>query len=100
MNMNTWIVGHVPIGHYVQQPRFKPTTQKTIQDDEPSAQSVELVKQGSKTFFMKARIMAGQADLKGNAFGWKEYQWLVKEEVKEAVGPQYWSQVKNMMVDR
>jgi large subunit ribosomal protein L46 len=84
--MNTWIVGHAPIGHYVKQPRFK------------SDESLEL--EGEKTFFMKGRIMAGQADLKGNLFGLEDFKWLTKEEVKRYVSPKYYSSVKNMMSDR
>jgi large subunit ribosomal protein L46 len=84
--MNTWIVGHVPIGHYISRPRFEP--------DE------SLEREGEKIFFMKGRIMAGQADLKGNLFGIEDFKWLTKEEVEKHVSPKYYSSVKNMMSDR
>ena len=44
--------------------------------------------------------MAGQADLKGNAFGLSDFKWLTREEVEGHVGPKYWSQIKNFMPAR
>lgn len=84
--MNTWIVGNGPIGHFISKPRLGPDS------------SIE--RQGEKTFFMKGRIMAGQADLKGNKFGFSDFRWLTKEEVGRHVGPKYFSEVKDMMGDR
>jgi len=55
---------------------------------------------GEKVFFMKARIMAGQADMSKNVFGDGEFKWLHKEEIEKVVTPNYWSSVKNMLVDR
>lgn len=78
--MNTWIVGHAPIGHQV----LSPT---------PNGP-------GSKIFFMKGRIMAGQANLEGNAFGLQDFKWLTREEVRKHVGNRYFSDVKNMLADR
>lgn len=49
---------------------------------------------------MKARIMAGQADLSNNEFGNTEFKWLPKEEVEKLVTPRYWSSVKNMLTER
>ena len=49
---------------------------------------------------MKGRIMAGQADLVKNEYGDQEFNWLVKEEVEQRVGPKYWSAVGNMLADR
>jgi large subunit ribosomal protein L46 len=85
--MNTWIVGHVPVGHHIINPRFHP-------------ESGDLEKQGSRTFFMKGRIMAGQANLEGNMFGLSDFKWLTKQEVQKHVANKYWSYVKNMMSDR
>jgi large subunit ribosomal protein L46 len=87
VNMNTWIVGRVPVGHHITKPRYSP-------------ESGELEKQGIRTFFMKGRIMAGQADLKGNIFGLNDFKWLTKQEVEKHVASKYWSYVKNMMDDR
>jgi large subunit ribosomal protein L46 len=86
--MNTWVVGRVPVGH-LSYDFVKPQT---------SASGIEL--NGQKTFFLKARIMAGQANLKGNAFGLKDFKWLCKEEVQKVVSPGYWSKVKNMLTER
>jgi large subunit ribosomal protein L46 len=87
VNMNTWIVGHVPVGHHIINPRFHP-------------ESKELEKQGNRTFFMKGRIMAGQANLAGNMFGLTDFKWLTKQEVQKHVANKYWSYVKNMLADR
>jgi large subunit ribosomal protein L46 len=84
--MNTWIVGHVPIGHYISSPILK--------SDELSEC------EGERIFFMKGRIMAGQADLEGNLFGLEDFKWLTKEEVKRHVSLKYYSSVKNIMSDR
>lgn len=88
INMNTWMVGNAPIGHW--QYNYE-SPQKT------SSGAQEL---GFKTFFMKARIMAGQADLTKNEFGLKDFKWLVKEEVQKSVSWQYWRAVRNMLTDR
>jgi len=87
VNMNTWIVGRVPVGHHI----INPYTNR---------ESGELEQQGVRTFFMKGRIMAGQANLKGNLYGLSEFKWLTKQEVKKHVADKYWSYVKNMMADR
>jgi large subunit ribosomal protein L46 len=84
--MNTWIIGHAPVGHYVY-PAFY---------NEDSTLKV----QGDKTFFMKGRIMAGQANLEGNQYGLRDFKWLTKEEVPKYFRPRYYSDVKNMLADR
>ena len=90
--MNTWIIGHVPVGHHSLSPRFsKPT---------PENPTPQLVAPGSKTFFMKGRIMAGQANLAENTFGHTDFKWLTKEEVRKHVSTRYWSYVQNMLADR
>lgn len=86
VNMNTWLVGRVPVAHYVQQPAFNEDT--TIKA------------RGEKTFFIKGRIMAGQANLKGNSLGYKDFSWLTKEELKDKFSMPYYRAVKNMMADR
>lgn len=84
--MNTWIVGHAPIGHHTKKPRY--------------AAESSLETPGEKTFFMKARIMAGQADIKDNMFGLEDFKWLTWEEVEKHVASRYFSFVKNMLADR
>lgn len=88
VNMNTWIVGNVPIGHH-QQEHVKAV--KTASG---------LNELGLKTFFMKARIMAGQANLKGNKHGLTDFKWLAKEEIQKEVDHKYWHSIQNMLVDR
>ena len=87
--MNTWVVGRVPIGHH--QYDFPAKALQT------SSNPNEL---GHKTFFMKARIMAGQIDLKLNKFGLEDYKWLTREEIEKQVQKDYWKFIKNMLADR
>ncbi|KAI2789479.1 hypothetical protein POX_d04970 [Penicillium oxalicum] len=89
VNMNTWMVGFHPAGHHVY------TNRKPHVD-----QATGAVTHGEKTFFMKTRIMAGQADLSSSAEQLKDFKWLSKEEIPKYVLPQYYSHVKNMLADR
>lgn len=84
--MNTWIVGRVPVAHHVVKP--------ILRDDG------SLQERGEKIFFLKGRIMAGQADLKDNNFGYVDFKWLVKEELAEVLAPEYYHSVRNTMPDR
>lgn len=84
--MNTWIVGRVPVAHLVTQPEFNEDT--------------SLKQKGEKVFFLKGRIMAGQADLNGNKLGLQDFNWLTKEELKEKLSEDYFHSVRNMMADR
>lgn len=86
VNMNTWIVGRVPVAHLVTQPEFNEDT--------------SLKQKGEKVFFLKGRIMAGQADLNGNKLGLQDFNWLTKEELKEKLSEDYFHSVRNMMADR
>ncbi|KAI9824506.1 MAG: hypothetical protein M1819_000861 [Sarea resinae] len=90
VNMNTWVVGHAPIGHY------------NLRFPKPIASTAKpgVEEHGAKTFFMKARIMAGQANLKENKFGLVDYKWLAKEEIEKVVSQRYWSAVRNMLTER
>ena len=87
--MNTWVVGNVPVGHFVQD-YYKPIEQK---DD----QSLTL---GQKTFFMKGRIMAGQADVAASKLGLTDFRWLAKEEIQKLVSAKYWSMTQDMLTVR
>ncbi|KAK3987910.1 39S mitochondrial ribosomal protein L46-domain-containing protein [Cladorrhinum sp. PSN332] len=84
-NMNTWIVGRVPVAHRVAaEPEF--------------AEDGKTLKQpGEKTFYLKGRIMAGQADLKDNAHGLTDFKWLTKDELKETLSRDMWDSVKGML---
>ena len=85
VNMNTWVLGNAPVGHYVaESPKAK----------DSGSESTEVVE---KTFYMKARIMAGQPLLEGNALGLADYKWLSKDELEKQLHPRYWKAVKNML---
>lgn len=84
--MNTWMVGNVPVGHVVHHHR-------AATNDAESG----LTMLGDKTFFLKGRIMAGQANLAQNKLGLTEYKWLTKEEVREHLHPGYYTHIENMM---
>ncbi|KAL7902311.1 39S mitochondrial ribosomal protein L46 domain-containing protein [Trichoderma sp. SZMC 28014] len=86
VNMNTWLVGRVPVAHVVQEPVL--------------GKDGAVQKKGQKTFFIKGRIMAGQADLKGNPFGYTDFKWLTREELEKELAPEYFRGVRNMMADR
>ncbi|KNA97325.1 hypothetical protein FOXG_02071 [Fusarium oxysporum f. sp. lycopersici 4287] len=86
VNMNTWIVSRVPVAHVVSRPKM--TADGVVE------------KKGEKTFFIKGRIMAGQADLKNNPFGYTEFKWLTREELEKELPKDYWKGVRNMMTDR
>ncbi|EOD51563.1 putative 50s ribosomal subunit l30 protein [Neofusicoccum parvum UCRNP2] len=89
VNMNTWVVGNHPIGHY--QHKF----QKKIQNADKGMEEL-----GEKIFFMKARIMAGQANLAENKYGLADFKWLAKEEIEPVVTAGYWGQVRDMLTAR
>lgn len=84
--MNTWIVGRVPVAHLVTQPVLK--------------EDSTLENKGEKIFFLKGRIMAGQADLKNNTLGLTDFKWLTKEELRKELAPEYFHGVRNMMEAR
>ena len=87
--MNTWVVGNMPIGHQV----FNYAQSKVNKDQASETR-------GEKTFFMKARMMAGQANLKDNKLGLEDFQWLLKEEIQKAIHPRYFAAVKNILANR
>lgn len=64
------------------------------------AEEKEVPFAGEKTFFMKARIMAGQADLTENKLGFSEFKWLAKEEIQRVVSTHYFTKIKNMLAER
>lgn len=89
LNINSWVVGNHPIGHQsIDYP-------KTIVDQEKKIEQL-----GEKTFFLKARIMGGQANLQDNKFGLEDFKWLAKDEIQKEVHPRYWSAVRNMLAER
>ena len=104
--MNTWVVGNAPVVHHqLNYPQPKPddsspniipnSSRKTPKASKPLATLV-----GEKTFLLKARIMAGQVDIKANKLDLGDYKWLSKEEVQNQVDPQYWKDVRHALVER
>ncbi|KAK0722798.1 39S mitochondrial ribosomal protein L46-domain-containing protein [Lasiosphaeria miniovina] len=91
VNMNTWIVGRVPVAHYVRAPRI---THKD--EDLPLSRQMQQQNRTEKVFFLKGRIMAGQANLAGNLHGLTDFQWLTSDELKDVVFPDYYRSVENM----
>lgn len=88
-NLNTWVVGHAPVGHLAKDyeaPVFDETTRQMAL--------------GDKVFFMKARIMAGQVDLSKATLGYADFRWLTREEIQPLVSKFYWRYTENMLGDR
>lgn len=93
--MNTWFVAGHPIGHYIE----APITRESSKSKENSIEDKTDL-DADKTFFMKARIFSGQADLKENSHELEDFVWLAREEIEQHVTPEYWSTIKNMLVER
>lgn len=105
LNMNTWVVGNHPVAHYhfdYPKPAIRELSHHQPEDASAAALANTYKQQefGEKVFFMKARIMAGQADVSKSVFGDKAFQWLTKGEIEGLVTKKYWSSVKNMLMER
>ena len=66
--------------------------------DETCGANSDKTDKTEKTFFMKARIFAGQADVRQEMKAYQDFKWLSKEEIQEKVAPSYWSRIKDMLV--
>ena len=88
VNMNIWQAGNAPIAFHTE--KFTDAQKKDQKDD----------KIGRKLFFMKARILAGQANVKNNVLGAKDFKWLAKEEVEKIVAKDYWESIKHILATR
>ncbi|CAK4000233.1 related to mitochondrial ribosomal L17 [Lecanosticta acicola] len=100
MNMNTWVVGNHPVGHFIRK-FMEPITAKITRNRLVStSKDFEQEEYGEKVFFMKSRIMAGQADMSQNEFGDTDFQWLTKEEIQQKVHKGYWDYIRNMLPSR
>lgn len=79
----------MPVGHYEYDfPKAVPR---------PDKQRVEV---GEKIFYLKGRIMGGQANLSSNQLGLQEFRWLAKEEIQALVTPRFWSMTQDMLAER
>jgi large subunit ribosomal protein L46 len=106
VNMNTWQVARHPVGHYVKDYdaaiEAPSGDSNKINSETPKPSQVQTVHEtstelGEKTFFIKTRIFAGQADIAQETPAWEDFAWLSKEEIEKIVHPRYWSRVKNML---
>lgn len=99
--MNTWVIANHPIGHYVnafQSPVLSKIAANRLVST--SKDGIEQEEYGEKVFFLKSRIMAGQADMSKNEYGDKDFSWLAKEEIEKVVSNHYWSQIRHMLAER
>ncbi|ORX96254.1 hypothetical protein K493DRAFT_314588 [Basidiobolus meristosporus CBS 931.73] len=77
-NMDLWFVGRAPVGHFVYN---APKSDNGVQ--------------GTKVFFMKARIFSGQAAPEAKTF--QDFAWVTKQELKDYVHEDYYNAVKDML---
>lgn len=87
--MNTWMVARHPIAHETHEPIYT--------DDETAEGGRALKRRGRTIFYLKGRIMAGQADITGNEYGVIDFMWLTKEELKATLQPVLYSSVELSM---
>ncbi|KAL2271430.1 hypothetical protein VTJ83DRAFT_801 [Remersonia thermophila] len=84
VNMNTWMVGRVPVAHHVVAPEL---------DEATGA----LRNRGTKIFYLKGRILAGQVTLtKDNLRGVTDFQWLTKDELNGVIPRDLYPSVRGM----
>jgi large subunit ribosomal protein L46 len=98
--MNTWQVARHPVGHYnfeyaVSEPAAESNKEKQVASVHDTAHAA-----GEKTFFIKTRIFAGQADIAQENARWEDFAWLSKEEIQQKVHDRYWSRIKNMLAEQ
>lgn len=103
LNMNTWVVGNHPVAHYhfdYPKPQIRELSHHQPEDGQAVVNTYKQQEFGEKVFFMKARIMAGQADVSKSVYGDQAFQWLSKSEIEGLVTPKYWSSIRNMLMER
>jgi large subunit ribosomal protein L46 len=88
--MNTWIIGNQPIGYW----------KRSLAEDQIKTNDMGHHVAGEMTFFMKGRIMAGQANLENNPLGATDFKWLTKDEIKQLVISGYWSAIQDILPER
>lgn len=89
--MNTWLVGRHPIAYEEWKPVYK---------SEEGKEGLTLARRGLNVFYLRARIMAGQADLTNNLHGADAFKWLTREEIQEHVHPNTFESVEQTMPER
>lgn len=88
--MNTWMVGRHPIAHHRQKPRYAPGEKKGTWD------TTKMVERGRLEFFLKGRIMAGQASPTSDS-NVEVFKWLTKDELKTTLPEKLYSSVELSM---
>ena len=83
--MNTWIIGRAPVAHFVREPKFA--------SDNPSRVQVP----GEKCFFLRGRIMAGQADLEDNPLCLVDFGWMTRDELRRRLTKTYFEATEPTM---
>lgn len=98
--MNTWQVARHPVGFYNSE--FATSDASEDNGSEKQVASVHDTSEsaGEKTFFIKTRIFAGQADVAQENRIWVDFAWLSKEEIQERVHEKYYSRIKNMLAEQ
>lgn len=84
--MNTWVIGRHPIAHEHREPIYTA--------DRANEGAKFLKHRGVDAFYLKGRIMAGQADLAGNELGATDFKWLTKDELRQQLQPGLYSSVE------
>ena len=85
VNLNTWIVGTMPVAHQIFKFKKAPAASGPI---------------GEKTFYMKARMIAGQVNLDSNHFGFNDFQWVTQHEMQKTLRPRDFAAVKDILAER
>jgi large subunit ribosomal protein L46 len=101
--MNIWIVGNHPVAYYdftYPKPQIRDLTYHQPPEGQVETHTYKQEELGEKVFFMKARIMAGQADISKSIYGHQAFQWLTKSEIQPLVTRKYWSSVRHMLAER
>lgn len=91
--MNTWMVGRHPIAHEKHAPRY-------VSDTQTGEGGQVFRGPGAHVFYLKGRIMAGQADITGNKLGLTDFKWLTKDELQEHLQPLPFRSVQYAMPSR
>ncbi|KAF8939779.1 54S ribosomal protein L17 mitochondrial [Dissophora ornata] len=84
-NMDLWFVGRVPIGHYNYSLPKNFVTESSV------------AAKGTKVFFMKAHIFAGQVQVDNKEI--VDFAWVTKQEMKDYVSEDYYAVIKDMLSD-
>lgn len=91
--MNTWMVGRAPVAYEHREPVY--TGGREGEEGERRIKTY-----GRDVFYLRARIMAGQADLADNKLGITDFKWLTKDELAGTLSQQTLHSVMKSMPAR